>query len=231
MSSQSAGACRRVVKGILDLTSSDRILEAAEQLIGELGLGAVSLRQISQASAHRNKYAVQYHFGDLDGVLAAIRAKRLPEIEAERALVFAKAARQGKLSDTRALLDVLYLPLLKHDGGSRRHARFVLALHNAPSTAGDRQRTFEAMPIAEEAFQLLAEANPKIPSALLFERVRIISLMVLSSVFARRAPFDNVEDDGALVGQVLDMAAAALQAPVSNEVDELLARLKPHSES
>lgn len=210
----------------LDLPSSERILEAAEQLIGEIGLGAVSLRQISQAAGHKNKYAVQYHFGDLDGLLTAIRAKRLPELEAERALVFAKTARQGKLSDTRALLDVLYLPLVDHEG-SRRHARFVLALYNSPTATGDRQRTFEGMPIAEEAFQLLAEANPQIPASLLLERLRMISLLVLSSIFARRAPFDDIDDDKALVGQVLDMAAAALQAPVSKEVEELLARVKP----
>lgn len=213
-----------------DIPPSDRILEVAEELIGEIGLAAVSLRQISLASGQKNNYAVQYHFGDLDGLLAAIRAKRLPEIEAERALHFAKAARQGKLGDTRALLDVLYLPLLNLEGGSRRHARFVLALHNAPSTATNRQKTFDAMPIAEEAFQLLIEANPQVPSALLFERVRLVSFMILSSVFTRRAPFDSLEDDRALVGQVLDMAATAVRAPVSDEVDELLVRLKSNTD-
>ena len=206
----------------LDRSSSDRILDSAERLIGELGLEGVSLRQISLAAGLRNNYAVQYHFKDLAGLIGAIRARRLPEIEANRALIFAGAAREGKLADTRTLLDILYLPLINLSGGDRCYARFVLALYSARTSFGERKKTFESMPLAGQAVQLLGEANPGVPMPLIIERLRLISFMVLSSILQHRSFFDKAGDDRALVRQVLDMATAALCAPVSEEAADLV---------
>lgn len=201
-----------------DALSADRILEAAEDLIGELGLEGVSLRQISQAASQKNNFAVQYHFGDLTGLIAAIRAKRQPEIEAARAEYFAAIAREGRLREPRSLLDILYLPLLNLHDGDKRHARFVLALHKTSSASLPTQQAFDAMPLAEQAFQLLAEALPNIPLVLLLERMRLVSFMVLAGTFNRYAPFDRQEDDQDLDSQLLDMATAAICAPVAERM-------------
>jgi AcrR family transcriptional regulator len=49
-----------------------QILRTAERLYAERGLGQVSLREISAAANQRNHSAVQYHFGDEQGLLNAL---------------------------------------------------------------------------------------------------------------------------------------------------------------
>src|SRR3546814_19356274 len=48
------------------------IIRAAERLFGEDGVSLVSLRQIAIAANQVNNFAVQYNFGDKDGMLKAI---------------------------------------------------------------------------------------------------------------------------------------------------------------
>ncbi|MDB6103599.1 MAG: hypothetical protein JWO52_3598 [Gammaproteobacteria bacterium] len=201
-------------------------MEAAEALYGRQGLAGVSLRQISIAAGTANNYAVQYHFGDTAGLIRAILTKRIPEIELKMARFLAKAKAQGCLGDTRALVEVLFRPLFEHvDGrGDRAHARFVLTLLS--STAGTQHFVglLNLMPIAEHVFDLLKAANPDIPLQFLRERQRLITIMVLTSVFNRHTPYSGDEFDAALIDNALDMASAALTAPIGDGVRGMLRR-------
>ena len=49
----------------------DRILRAAEVLLADQGIDGVSLREINRAAGQSNTAAVQYYFGDRDGLLTA----------------------------------------------------------------------------------------------------------------------------------------------------------------
>ncbi|HTH28503.1 MAG TPA: helix-turn-helix domain-containing protein [Sphingobium sp.] len=198
-------------------SAPDKIIDTAERLIGLHGFDAVSLRQISEAAGQRNNYAVQYHFGDVAGLLRAIRMKRVPEVEARRAEMLAEAERDGRTGDTRALIDVLFLPLIDYrdQNGERSFARFVFAMHGSPEAMRISGGIFEGMPAAGRTFGYLQTANPGIPMHLMLERLRLVAIMVLSSIFRRLAPFDSAVDDAALVDDVLEMASAALIAPVS----------------
>ncbi|HEY0960278.1 MAG TPA: hypothetical protein VGE05_13560 [Novosphingobium sp.] len=204
-------------------SASAKIIETAEALIGSHGVDGVSLRQISLAAGQRNNYAVQYHFGDLVGLMDAIRMQRTPVVETARVEMLAAVKQAGRQGDTRAIVDVLFLPLLnfRNANGDRSFARFVLAVHSTPDSTRNGQ-IFGAMPAAEEAFRLLHAANPGIPFALLLERMRLISIMVLLSVFNRRAPYDGVEWDAPLIDNALDMASAALVAAISPPVVKLM---------
>lgn len=203
--------------GKAEQSAPDKIIDTAERLIGLHGFDAVSLRQISEAAGQRNNYAVQYHFGDVTGLLRAIRMKRVPEVDGRRAAMLADAERDGRTGDTRALIDVLFLPLIDYrdQNGERSFARFVFALHGSPEAMRIGASVFEGMPAAGRTFGYLQAANPAIPMQLLLERMRLVAIMVLSSIFNRLAPFDSASDDAALVDDVLEMASAALVAPVS----------------
>ena len=50
-----------------------RIVSAAERLFAERGIDATTLAQINRAANQRNRSAVQYHFGNKQGVIHAIR--------------------------------------------------------------------------------------------------------------------------------------------------------------
>ena len=49
------------------------LLDAAAVLMDERGVDNVTLQDISQASGHRNRSAVQYHFGSRAAVIQAVR--------------------------------------------------------------------------------------------------------------------------------------------------------------
>ena len=204
---------------------SERIIDVAEQLFGERGIDGVSLREISSAAGTSNNYAVQYHFGDLLGLLRAISKKRMPEVEVLRAQFLMRAKEEGRLDDIRTLLEILHRPLIEHTNGQgeRAYARFILAALHSPiaqnATATD---LFEAMPIATHVIDLIASLNKALSPVLLMERQRLVTLMVLNSVFNRRIPWVGAVADAALIDNALDMATAALLAPVSPSVNKLV---------
>ncbi|MBV1686547.1 TetR/AcrR family transcriptional regulator [Novosphingobium sp. G106] len=200
--------------------AADMLVDTAERLIGEHGLEAVSLRQISRAAGQGNNYAVQYHFGDLAGLIRAIQDRRMPAVERLRSALLAKVRAAGRQDDTRALTEVLYLPLLDllDASGERRFARFVLAMLSLPDVERFGDGLVEAMPSAMEALELLCALHPALSMELILERQRLLAIMVLTSVFNRRPPFDLPDNDAAAIDNALAMASAALAAPVGSGV-------------
>jgi AcrR family transcriptional regulator len=196
---------------------AERLIETAEDLYGRLGIEGVSLRQISTAAGTGNNYAVQYHFGDADGLIQAIHRTRMPDVERSRARLLSVAKAAGRLKDVRTLMDILYRPVIDHrnNQGDRAYARLVLALHGAPGGLAIARDLFDLMPIAEHVLDLISALHAAISPKLLRERQRLVCIMVLTSVFSRQPPFDDPRDDEALINHVLDMATAALVAPVS----------------
>ncbi len=61
----------------------ERLLDAAEALFAELGVGATSLRAVTK-SAEANLAAVHYHFGSKEELLAAVVERRVRPINEER---------------------------------------------------------------------------------------------------------------------------------------------------
>lgn len=198
-------------------SSALQLIDTAERLIGERGLGRVSFRQISQAAGQGNNYAVQYHFGDLAGLIRAILRSRMTEVELVRSHMLADLSERGELGNARALTDVLYLPLIERRdaSGNRYYARFILALQSSPDGLPFAAEHFGLMHIAVQILDLLHNSNPQLPLALIHERQRLISFMVLTSVFNRLGPCQGAGWDKGLIDNVLDMATAALLAPIA----------------
>lgn len=211
-----------------DTCAEQRLTTVAERLFGLHGLDGISLRQISLAAGYGNNYAVQYHFGDAAGLIRAILKRRMPEVELRRAELLATTKQLGRIADTRALTDILYLPLIRYgeEQGERYYARFILALQNAPVGIQFSREHFELMPIATHVIDLMHAANPHIPVTLIGERQRMISIMVLTSIFNRRPPFDEPQYDAALIENVMQMATAALVAPLDPNLQSIIARGK-----
>jgi AcrR family transcriptional regulator len=207
-----------------EIPIADRLIEAAEDLYGRHGLDGVSLRQISIAAGTGNNYAVQYHFGDANGLIRAILTKRLPELETKMAHHLAKAKAEGRMGETRALVESLFRPLIEHvnSRGERIHARFLLAILSSPGGVRHFSGLLNMMPIADHVFDLLNLANPGIPRPFLRERQRLITIMVLNSIFNRQGVYKHDKFDAALIDNALDMASAALVAPVRDCVLDML---------
>lgn len=192
---------------------SERLVAAAEMLLGRHGLDGVSMRQIQLAAGSSNKFAVQYHFGGLAGLVEAILTKRMPAVDARQAELLA-ALDTGGRGEVRALLDAFFRPLLepRGDGGERVYARFVSALLRSPDGALFCTRLLHLTPTGTHILARLRAALPALPDAVLSERLRLLAGMVCTSVFNRITADDGPEADARAIDDALNVAAAGLGA-------------------
>ena len=89
------------------------LLDAAAVLMDERGVNNVTLQDIGQASGHRNRSAVQYHFGSRDAVIRAVIGRTMEPLDAERNLLLDHLETTGAPLTTRGVLDVIVLPLAR----------------------------------------------------------------------------------------------------------------------
>ena len=105
-----------------------RLLDAAEQLIGERGIDGVSLRAIN-AEADSNVAAAHYHFGSKEALVRAVLARRMSLLAEERFEMLA-VLEQDPAPPARAVVEVFTLPLVRlaatDDGAA--YVRFLAAL-------------------------------------------------------------------------------------------------------
>jgi AcrR family transcriptional regulator len=192
-----------------------RLLEAAEQLFAARGVDAVSLREITRESGARNAIALQYHFGDRDGVLRAILEKHLPDVESRR-LAMLDEYEAGGEPDLRRLAAALVRPLAAKladpDGG-----RAFLQIH---AELTDRPRPgFEAATPSVQRWRKLVEPLLDDDAARLHRRYTAILYSALE--LARRARAGRRSDDRLFTSYLIDVVTAVLAAPVSDETRRL----------
>ena len=109
------------------------MIDAAERLVAERGLAALTVQAVQEAAGQRNKSAVQYHFGGRQGLVNALVAARMaPTNERRTTMVLAL----GPDPSTRDLVEALLVPLIESVLG--RHpsywARFLVQAIGDPLT-------------------------------------------------------------------------------------------------
>lgn len=90
--------------------TQERLILEAERLFGERGIDGVTMRMICDAADQKFAGSVQYHFGDLQGLLYAVFEYREARLQPQRQELLAQARRDGRLDDVRFLLRVLFQP-------------------------------------------------------------------------------------------------------------------------
>lgn len=111
----------------------ERLLLTAERLIADAGVGNVSMRQINSESGARNLSAVHYHFGSLDGIIAAILDYRMDPLERRRsAMLDEMVGEQGRMPGMSEVLHAVVWPLAEHmlnHAGPTHYVRFIAAVN------------------------------------------------------------------------------------------------------
>ena len=110
------------------------LLQAAERLFAENGLGGVSVRDITRAAGARNESALHYHFGDMSALIREVFAHRYREIEKARMARLAELDAANRGHDIEALLEAAIAPLFETclDKEGRLYARFGVQLVTDP---------------------------------------------------------------------------------------------------
>ena len=88
----------------------ERFIQAAQQLFAERSIDSVSLNEITVAAGQKNRNALQYHFGNRDGLLQAIIDKHAEPVYVLRK-AYIEQARDSAWSDAEASARVLVMAL------------------------------------------------------------------------------------------------------------------------
>ena len=102
------------------------LLQSAERLIAEKGLGSVSVKMITADAGARNPSAVHYHYGSIESLIKEVFATRFRKIENERAERLSRVTASDPDARLVALMEAAIGPLmetcLEEDG--RLYVRF-----------------------------------------------------------------------------------------------------------
>ena len=191
--------------------TSANLVATAERLFAERGVDAVSLREIAREAGARNVMAVQYHFTDRAGVLAAIADKHLPMVDARRdALLDALEGEPSMRSMAAALVRPLAAKLADPDGGPA-FLRIHADLLNRPVPAFD----FTGHSASLQRWRLLLE--PMFDPVSVTLHPRLGALVYAAVELGRRAATAPHADDRLFTSHLVDTVTAMLAAPPSEE--------------
>ena len=209
-----------------------RIVAAAERLFAERGIDGVSLQQINRAAGQRNRSAVQYHFGNKEGVIHAILDKHTAGIERRRHELLDEIEASGKL-ELRRLAEALVIPLAEKlddpDGGIAflRVNAHLIGHPDFPLLELHAQRVNRG---ADRLHRLTARACPDLPMELWMSRWLALSGLLFHGM-ADYAHLTERNGGAALniprsvfVSNMVDCAVAVMEVPQSPETDAELER-------
>ncbi len=204
-------------------STRDRLIDAAEVLFAEHGIGAVSLREINRAAGAKNAVAVQYHFGDRAGILRAINAKHFPAIDARRHAMLDEYEAQGK-DDIRALAAAWVRPLASkledRDGGLAYLQIYAELINLPPAATGALESEGTAPRDAIRRWRVLVEPFLPDDAARLHRRFAVMRFS--ATEIGRRARTGPHRDDRLFVSDLIDMVTSMLAAPPSKETSRLM---------
>jgi AcrR family transcriptional regulator len=112
-----------------------RMIETAERLFAERGMGAVSLREVAAAAGQRNNSAAQYHFGSKEGLVEAVVRHRMQVADERRLEMLTDDERTGRATELRAAVEAMVVPLagiVAAAPGPSTWARFLEQVYEWP---------------------------------------------------------------------------------------------------
>ena len=195
------------------------LLETAERMLAEYGIEGVSLRQIAAATGEGNNSVVQYHFGDKAGLIREIINRRVETFEPRRQAMLAEAAAQGRLADTRSLLEILFLPLAEAADGEGLHvyARFMTQfITRFQYQDGIAHPGWAPESAATRAVMLLHERLPFLSLEVLAARINRVGALFLGALAERDhavARGRDIEPEAAFLDDLFAMMTAAIEVP------------------
>lgn len=197
-----------------------RLISAAEQLVAERGLEAVSLREITSTAGVANASAVQYHFGGRAGLIRAVLERHHPAVEARRHALLDQYEATGA-DDLRALAGALVRPLateLDVEGGPgylQTMAELATGPRPVVSSASIEDPT-------DSTYRWRAMVAPLLdPEAVRLHR-RFTAVQFALTELSRRARDERRQrDDRLFVAHLVDLVTAVLAVPVSAETSRL----------
>jgi AcrR family transcriptional regulator len=155
------------------------ILDAAERLFAEHGVGQVSNRQISETAGQGNHFAVGYHFGTKADLVREIVRRHVVALEERRARMLEEIAGS---SDLRDWVSCLVRPATDHLaslGSPTWRARFMAQINTEPALRRIALEENLAAPSIQRAREGMSRLLPGLPGEVHQERADMSRLLVV----------------------------------------------------
>lgn len=199
----------------------EAILSAAERLLAERGMYAVSNRQISEAAGQGNNAAACYHFGTRTDLLRAIESKHREPIEELRGQMLAAV---GNSSDLRDWVGCLVRPLTDHLaalGNPSWYARFAAQAMADPAYRQVVTKDALTSPLLVQTLDGISGCLPDLPKRVRAERTVMVRNLLMHTCAEHEGEFAEhgsrsrsswpLAADG-----LVDAIVALLQAPMGD---------------
>lgn len=210
----------------------DEMIDAAERLVAEHGIAAMTLREVQKAAGQRNKSAAHYHFGDREGLIAAIVATRMAPINAERARRLAELDERRDAATAHELMTIMIAPLA--DATLRAGscwARFLAQGSSDPVVAAVVRRVAEGEAYRATHARLVEAVHASVPTTLRERRVELaIGTLFLALAAAERQLAHTGElrlPRAAIVADLVDTCTAIVTAPSTSTTSTWSAAAAP----
>ena len=194
-------------------------MRAAGHLFAERGLENVSARDIIRAAGQKNESALQYHFRDRPGLIAAIIEERMAQVARRRDALFDERAGSAETLGLRDACMLMVEPpflLCRSDRGYRDfiavfgHA--LLSSRESVSDMLDRQRSRHQQKILGAIRGHVTVTAPLLPRRI--ENVSRFATLMMSAR-ARDGGTFRGRNAQLFLNDLADTMVAMLQAPVS----------------
>ena len=142
-----------------ELTTTKRILDAAEQLFAKKGFAGTSLRAVIKA-ADVNTASVHYHFGSKEGLIEAVLERRAGPVNAERLrrLDALEAAHPNGPLPLEPIIEAFLAPAIRMRFGASRGGAIVPRLFGRAMADSDEKLQQIIHGIFESTFDRFARA-------------------------------------------------------------------------
>jgi len=167
-------------------STAEHLLNTAERLLAEKGLGAVSTREIAREAGQKNHSALNYHFGSMDGLIEAILDHRMVPLNQRRHQLLDTLIAEGREGELRSLVEVLIEPLVSELLLPPKES-YYLDLLAQILTKGEWLTLFSAHPHRSSSVlktgDLMALLMREVcPEELALERLRLMGSHILTTV-------------------------------------------------
>ncbi len=196
------------------------LMRAAEKLIADKGLGQVSIREILSEARQNNTSALQYHFGNLQGLITAILDERAEETRMKRAAMMEPLLSGNNDPDLRALCELMIRPafeLARSDAGYRHYIKaFSHQLTLEDSAAEKAFSQGGGGQSGVELARLLKQALPQLNNRTFRQRMDFsvrLCASAMSSHAKKRNAFRGKQSDD-FIESLIDAVVGLLTGPV-----------------
>lgn len=201
----------------------ERLLKTAKQLFAERGVDGVSLREIVREAGVKHATAVQYHFGDKEGLIRAILSTHKAQVATRRDAMMDSYEADPEAANARSLGAILVRPIASEL--ETTEGRDFLQIY-----AQLLQRPKEWFDEIDPGFIRWRHAVEQfLPPGAADLHTRYSATIFAHMELARRARQQNRGDDRLFVSRIIDLVASIIQAPLSTETERLYAERQPRN--